>query len=587
MSSRVLFAAVAAGLPIVVAMTSGCASGSKPTGFGGGSGGQAPHTTAAKALGTYAASASVTKQYGITEWRTFFGNSQMVVTGYRSDGTAARGVQYAWFAPAQGSVGHTRLTMLDGSGAVLRRMVGGGESGHLSSEQIAFMQTMRSDVAMGRQPQVRKLHPLDEPAPSYGNSPGQGPQCFEASTDPATVLDGSGCILGAATFETVVGGLMAMGTCAQWYLDNEKTNMTCANENSTYCNNDNPPTCNYGQDPSTQNPPPAPQAQCDQACICANYGVYNGMPCSQTCVDNNSCGSGQECHWGSCGPAAAPADSPTNQNVTQQTPGTSSCTSGDVTTDPSTGQVGCSTASGGASSSGGSSGGASGSGSSSGTDTTGGDPTGGSSGGGPSSGSSGGGQCADDGASCSQDSDCCLGSCGSGTCGVSGDGSSSGGSGGGSGSSSGGSCAADGNACAQDSDCCAGTCDTSSGTCGAASGSSSGGSGSGSSSGGSCAPDGSACAQDADCCTGTCDTSTGTCGAASGSSSGGSGSSSGGSCAADGNACSQASDCCSGACTSGTCGTGGGTTCGNPGDACAQGSDCCSGSCDTSAGTCN
>jgi len=547
MSSRVLFAAVAAGLPLVVAMTTGCASGSKPTGWGG-SGGQGPHTTAAKALGTYAASASVTKQYGITEWRTFFGNNQMVVTGYRSDGTAARGVQFAWFAPAQGSVGHTRLTVLDGSGAVLRRMVGGGESGHLSSEQTAFIQTMRSDVAMGRQPQVRKLHPLDEPAPSYGNSPGQGPQCFEASTDPTTVLDGSGCILGAATFETVVGGLMAMGTCAQWYLDNEKANMTCANENSTYCNNDNPPTCNYGQDPSTQNPPPAPQAQCDQACICANYGVYNGMPCSQTCTDNSSCGSGQECHWGSCGPVAAPADSPTNQNVTQQTTGTSSCSSGDVTTDPSTGQVGCSTASGGASSSGGSSGGASGSGSSSGTDTTGSDPTGGSSGGGSSSGasgSSGGGQCADDGASCSQDSDCCLGSCGSGTCGVSADGSSSGGSGGGSGSSS-------------------------------------GGSSSGSSSGGSCAPDGNACAQDSDCCTGTCDTSTGTCGASSGS-----GSSSGGSCAADGNACSQASDCCSGACTSGTCGTGGGTTCSNPGDACAQDSDCCSGSCDTSAGTCN
>ena len=547
MSSRVLFAAVAAGLPIVVAMTTGCASGSSPHGFGGGSGGNAPHTTAAKALGTYAASASVTHQYGITQWRTFFGANQMVVTGYRADGTAARGVQFAWFAPAQGSVGHTRLTMLDGSGSVLRRMVAGGESGHLSNAQIGFIQTMRSDLAMGRQPQVRKLHPLDEPAPSYGNSPGQGPQCFEASTDPTTVLDGSGCILGAATFETVVGGLMAMGTCTQWYLDNQKANMTCASENSTYCNNDNPPTCNYGQDPSTQNPPAAPQPQCDQACICANYGVYNGMPCSQTCTDSASCGSGQECHWGSCGPAAAPADSPTNQNVSQPTPGaSSSCSSGDVTTDPSTGQVGCSTSGGGASSSGGSSGGGggSGSGSSSGTDTTGGDPTGGSSGGASSSGgsgSSGGGQCADDGASCSQDSDCCLGACGSGTCGVRGDGSSSGGSGGGSGSSSGGSCAADGNACAQDSDCCAGTCDTSSGTCGAASGSSSGG---------------------------------------------GSGSSSGGSCAADGSACSQASDCCSGACTSGACGTGG-TTCGNPGAGCAQDSDCCSGSCDTSAGACN
>ena len=596
MGSRLIIAAVAAELSIFAMTASGCASSSTPQGFGGS---WAPAPTP---LGTYLASGSMTQQYGITEWRTYFGKNQMVVTGYRADGTAARGVQFAWFASAPESTGHTRLMMLDGTGAVLRRMVGGGESGHLSNTQIALIQTMRSDLAMGRQPangtvhgsslSLRgsggSLHLLDDSSgPTYGTSPNQGPQCFEASNDPSIVLDGSGCIVGAATFETVVGGMMAMGTCAQWYLDMQKAQMTCNNENSTYCNNDTPPTCSYGQDPSA--PVPAPQSQCDQACICANYGVYNGMPCSQTCVDNSACSSGQECHWGSCGPAAAASDSPTNQNVSQQNPAAPSCDSGDVTANPSNGQVGCSNG-GGAGGSGGSSGG--GSGSSSGTDTGNGDPTSGSSGSSSSSGGSGsggtgaGGQCAGDGAACAQDSDCCLGSCNAGACGVSGDGSSS--SGGGSGSSSGGGCAADGAACTQDSDCCGGTCDTSSGTCGSggSSSSSSGGSGSGSSSGGGCSADGSGCAQDSDCCSGTCDTSTGTCGSSGGSSSGGSsGSSSGGGCAPDGDPCAQASDCCSGACTAGTCGSG--AACGNPGDGCGQDSDCCSGSCDTSTGTCN
>jgi hypothetical protein len=318
MSSRVIFAAVAAELSICVVAMTGCASGDSGKGFGGAPS-HSTHPTATPA-GTYAASASVTKQYGITEWRSYFGPNEIVLTGYRSDGTAARGAQFAWFAPSQGSVGHTRLTMLDGSGAVLRRMVGGGEAGHLSNEQIALIQTMRSDVAMGRKPAVHKLaepssgrhlslHLQDGSGGSiYGNGPGQGPQCFEASTDPSTVIDASGCIVGAFTFETVVGGLMAMGSCAQWAVDNAKTSTTCNAENSQYCNNDTPPTCNYGQDSST-NPPPAPQAQCDQACICANYGVYNGMPCSTTCVDNSACSSGQECHWGSCGPERFPHQS--------------------------------------------------------------------------------------------------------------------------------------------------------------------------------------------------------------------------------------------------------------------------------------
>ncbi len=579
-----IFAAVAAEICVFVAAASGCATGTRAHGFGDSP--AASSQVPAKPLGTYAASASVTQKYGITEWRTYFGKNQMVVTGYRANGSAAGGMQFAWFAPAQGSVGHTRLTMLDGSGAVLRRLVGGGEDGHLSNEQLALVQTMRSDVAMGQKPAIHKLHATR--AATYSklddavSGPNMGPQCFEASTDPSTVIDASGCIVGAFTFETVVGGLMAMGSCAQWQVDNMKTSMTCDTENSQSCNTDTPPTCNYGQDSTTPAAPTAPQAQCDQACICANYGVYNGMPCSTTCTDNSACGSGQECHWGSCGPAASAPDSPTNQNVTQQAPGASSCSSGDVTPDPSTGQVGCSSPSGAAGSTGGSSGGGSG-GSSSGTDTSGGDPATGSSGGGSSSGSGGGtgGQCADDGAGCSQDSDCCLGACGGGTCGASATGSSSG-----SGSSSGGGCAADGNACGQDSDCCGGSCDTSSGTCGSGTGSSSGGS-SGSSSGGGCSADGSGCAQDSDCCGGSCDTSSGTCGSGSGSSSGGSssGSSSGGGCAADGSGCAQDSDCCGGSCTSGTCGSG--TTCGNPGDACGQDSDCCSGSCDTSAGACN
>jgi hypothetical protein len=596
MGSKVLFIAIATEIGVVTAAASGCATGSSPHGFG-----SSPATTTATPLGAYAASTSMQQKYGIAEWRSFVGRKQIVVTGYRADGTAARGVQLAWFPKTSGSVGHTRLMMLDGSGAVLRRMVGGGESGHLSGAQIELLQTMRYDLSKGPMPASSplhgtsfgagggSLHPLDWPSsfPVSGNTPGTGPQCLAAWNNPSIPIDASGCGFGAATFETVMGGVVALGTCTQWYGEVKDAQAKCDAENQASCNNTDG-TCNFGQDDAGAGAgqTPMPQSQCDQDCICANYGTSNGMPCSRTCVDNGACDSGQECHWGSCGPAAAKNDNPTDQNVQQQNGTTPSCGNGDVTTDPSTGQAGCSnggTAGGG---SGGSSGGGGSSGSSSGTDTTGGDPTGGSGGGSGagSSGGSGGGQCASDGAGCAQDADCCAGSCNSGTCGVT-DSSSSGGSG----SSSGGGCAADGSACAQDSDCCGGTCDTSTGTCGSGSGSSSSSSGgSGSSSGGGCGADGSACAQDADCCGGTCDTSTGTCGTPSGSSGGSSSSGSssgGGSCAPDGSACAQNSDCCGGTCSSGTCGAA--PTCGSPGNPCAQDTDCCSGSCDTASGTCN
>ncbi|HEY6463321.1 MAG TPA: hypothetical protein VIY73_24310, partial [Polyangiaceae bacterium] len=58
----------------------------------------APFSASAKAgaalpLGIYPASPRMEQLYGIVEWRTFIGRAQIVITGYRADGSAARGVQ--------------------------------------------------------------------------------------------------------------------------------------------------------------------------------------------------------------------------------------------------------------------------------------------------------------------------------------------------------------------------------------------------------------------------------------------------------------------------------------------------------------
>ena len=262
MGSKILVASIAVELCVVLVAASGCASGSQPRGFGGA---PPPATgTQAMPLGTYPASASLSQKYGIAEWRTYVGKTQIVVTGYRADGTAARGMQLAWFPSTATSVGHTRLTMLDGTGAVLRRMVGSGETGHLSTEQTDLLQTMRYDLARAPRPAFTPLHGssfgggpgtvhvLDDSSgmPS-GTSPNTGPQCMKAMTDPSIPIDAAGCGFGAATFETVMGGIVALGTCTQWYAETKAAQATCDTENSANCNGD---TCNFGQNDSAAAP---------------------------------------------------------------------------------------------------------------------------------------------------------------------------------------------------------------------------------------------------------------------------------------------------------------------------------------------
>ena len=53
------------------------------------------------------------QKYGITEWDLFLGKQQIVVTGYRADGSAARGVQIAWFRETPTVAAHVRLQVFD------------------------------------------------------------------------------------------------------------------------------------------------------------------------------------------------------------------------------------------------------------------------------------------------------------------------------------------------------------------------------------------------------------------------------------------------------------------------------------------
>ena len=301
--------------------------------------------------GLFSASELVTKRYGITRWGSFQGPNWIVLTGYRADGAAVRGVEMSWFASTSTTPGYTRLRMRDGSGATLRRVVDGGQSGHLSIEQIAFLQVARGDLmrpnallksgvqmrqglrrpgalVRGAQGQVGPLEV------SPGSGPSQGPQCLAAWLDPEIAVHGIGCGASIATFETVAGAIEAMGTCTLWYLTMRHAEQICALENQASCSG-NPPTCNFDPNATIA---PAPQPACDEQCICANYGVYNGRPCLQSCV-TDSCPAGQTCHWGSCGPPA-PVDPPSKAELDAS--GTNvSCRGGSASVDPATGSVSC------------------------------------------------------------------------------------------------------------------------------------------------------------------------------------------------------------------------------------------------------
>jgi hypothetical protein len=131
---------------------------------------------------------------------------------------------------------------------------------------------------------------LDFPA---GTTPGTGPQCTEAWNDPSIPVDGSGCILGAATFEDGVGALIAIASCAQLNVDIQKAKQTCSNEDAANCNSDG--TCNFGGQPEAA--APAPQSQCDTECLCANY-PDTAQGCNTNfgpCVGDYQCSGGYTC----------------------------------------------------------------------------------------------------------------------------------------------------------------------------------------------------------------------------------------------------------------------------------------------------
>jgi len=96
-------------------------------------------TPRALPLGVFPASAIMTQKYGIVEWRFFSGRTQRVVTGYRADGSAARGVQLAWFPKTAQSAGHIRMMMLDGTGTAVRRMSTGEVTGTITPLQAEVL----------------------------------------------------------------------------------------------------------------------------------------------------------------------------------------------------------------------------------------------------------------------------------------------------------------------------------------------------------------------------------------------------------------------------------------------------------------
>jgi hypothetical protein len=336
----------ALGISVLAAGASGCGAASKrrvsqPSG----------------PAGSFSATPLVTRSYGISQWRTLYGSNWMVVSGVDSAGNAVRGIEVTWFPSSAATKGYTRLKLLDGSGATLRRFVDGSESGHLSTQQIAFIQAARSDLKRpGASLRKRSSSATCEPdAPSRdgrlrssgvpagdsraaltGSNPSEGPLCMDALLDPALVVDGVGCAFGAVTFETVLGGLEAAGSCTQWYLETRHANQVCAQENALSCSG-NPPTCNF--DPNATPPPSAPAPACDEQCMCANFGIYDGKPCLQTCVTKSDCPGGQTCHWGSCGPAGA--DDAVRDELLGAVEPWSSCGEGGATVSPDTGEVGC------------------------------------------------------------------------------------------------------------------------------------------------------------------------------------------------------------------------------------------------------
>ncbi len=287
----ILTPVAAVALCVLTAGAVGCSSGAS----------QPLAQTPTQTLGARSASAFVTKKYGITEWRASQGSNWIVVTGYRADGRAARGVAMAWFPSTATAPGHARVKMLDGSGAVFRRTVNGGQSGHLSDSQFAFVQAMRGDLLlsgassggesgsssrstlvqasgsdrMGPAASVEgglgvASQPLGDSTPSL---PGEGPRCREAQEMTWT------------KFGHRLKCVLFLG-CGERMQDSADAVAACYNEDREACKDYPQLPCDFKPiDPKTSD---AETPECDdneKECVCAEVGTYYGEPCGKACGD--------------------------------------------------------------------------------------------------------------------------------------------------------------------------------------------------------------------------------------------------------------------------------------------------------------
>jgi hypothetical protein len=308
----------------VLAEVSGCAT--KPsTGFGVAAG-------PAVAIGSFPANATMTRDYGIVEWRLFVGAKQYVITGFRPDGSPARGVQVAWFAQAGTTLGHLRLTMLDGTLAAVRRYVGGATTGALTENQVAVVLSQIADIRNATTVHAKgALRTVD--VARVGSSdlrvqdaPDTGPECTSAQGDAAT--NAVGCAGGSIIDSPKVAGPIGFGigvvnlvnSCLSWAQSAYQASGTCSQENAIACQTnqtdpDNPVTnCNFdGGDPF----PYTYDGGLSQSELCANYPSSPGCnmnvgPCTsdtecsggETCQPSTAGGSGKTCQPAAEGGAA-------------------------------------------------------------------------------------------------------------------------------------------------------------------------------------------------------------------------------------------------------------------------------------------
>ena len=268
------------------------------------------------------ASSSMLQMYGISQWKLFSGLHHSTVTGYGPDGSAVQGFDVAWFPrAADGTPGYLRLTMLDGSGAIVRRYVGGRTTGELSPSQIQLLSTEMSDfnqyfVAEAREGastsnlrgmalDVGTLHSLDM-GTGAGAQPNTGPQCMAAQS--GVNSQGVSCAMSASADWDPLAWAMTASNCGAFEYEALAAANTCAGENAQNCSADGTAgqSCDFsGSQPTLEDAAgPAPQQQLTQQDLCANYPGSSSCPSlaptDGSCTANSDCTVGDTCGGGYC-----------------------------------------------------------------------------------------------------------------------------------------------------------------------------------------------------------------------------------------------------------------------------------------------